>query len=189
MPRTSPPLFQEWADEFLAKVAHPNTHRRYSSSVEKLEGKFTGIRLNEISPEQIELYEESRLAEGVEPATVNHDLRVLRRMLRLAQRKDFISQNPFTRIEFLKQRSRRQPHIITFEEEEKILGNAVPYLRVLVVLILETETCSGSTPPESWSTYEMQWCASINYEPGRLCRACSQDLTISMESPERALVW
>lgn len=41
-------------------------------------------------------------------------------------------------VEFLKQHSPRPPHIVTFEEEEKILRVAVPYIRVLVVLILET---------------------------------------------------
>jgi integrase len=34
--------------------------------------------------------------------------------------------------------SPRPPHIVTFDEEEKILTAAVPYIRVLVVLILET---------------------------------------------------
>jgi integrase len=38
----------------------------------------------------------------------------------------------------LKQQAPRLPHIVTFEEEEKLLAAAVPYLRVLIVLILET---------------------------------------------------
>jgi integrase len=41
-------------------------------------------------------------------------------------------------VEFLKQRNPRLPHIVTFDEEEKILAVAVPYIRTLVVLILET---------------------------------------------------
>ncbi len=69
---------------------------------------------------------------------MNHDLRVLRRTLRMAERKRFIVQNPFNRIEFLKERPPRQPHIVTFEEEEQILGVAPPFLRALVILILET---------------------------------------------------
>jgi integrase len=65
-------------------------------------------------------------------------LRVLRRMMRLAERKQFIAHNPFVQVDFLKQRNPRQPHIVTFEEEEKILSVAVPNIRLLVVLILET---------------------------------------------------
>jgi site-specific recombinase XerD len=114
-------VFEDWAEEFLTKIAHPNTQQRYSSSVEKLKLQFAGLPLNEISPERIETYKERRLThkerrltQGVEPATVNHDLRVLRRMLHLAERKQLILQNPFTRLEFLKQRPPRPPHIITF---------------------------------------------------------------------------
>jgi serine/threonine protein kinase len=72
------------------------------------------------------------------PATINHDLRVLRRMMRLAERKQLIARNPFVQVEFLKQSAPRPPHIVTFEEEERILTVAAPYMRVLVVLILET---------------------------------------------------
>ncbi|HYL15263.1 MAG TPA: site-specific integrase [Terriglobales bacterium] len=58
--------------------------------------------------------------------------------MRLAERKQLIVRNPFVQVEFLKQRNPRLPHIVTFDEEEKILAVAVPYIRTLVVLILET---------------------------------------------------
>lgn len=138
LPKSAPPAFADWADEFLARVAHPNTRKRYGSSVGKLKAAFPSVRLSDISAERIEEYKEARLAEGVEPATINHDLRVLRRMMRLAERKRLISRNPFLEVDFLKQRSLRTPHIVTFEEEEKILAVAPPFLRALVVLILET---------------------------------------------------
>jgi integrase len=59
-------------------------------------------------------------------------------MMRLAERKQLIARNPFGQVDFLKQPAPRQPHIVTFEEEEKILSVALPYIRLLVVLILET---------------------------------------------------
>jgi integrase len=138
LPQSSPPYFEDWAKEFLARVVHPNTKKRYTSSVGKLKTKFAGRRLSEVSAEGIEEYKEERLTKGIGPATINHDLRVLRRMLRLAERKQLISRNPFAQVEFLKQRSPHPPHIVTFEEEEKILRVAAPCMRVLVVLILET---------------------------------------------------
>ena len=48
------------------------------------------------------------------------------------------ARNPFVEVDFLEQRPPRPPHILTFEEEDKILDVAVPYIRVLVILILET---------------------------------------------------
>jgi integrase len=138
LPKSAPLAFVKWADDFLAKVMHPNTRKRYGSSIGKLKAAFPGARLSDISAECIEEYKESRLSDGVEPATINHDLRVLRRMLRLAERKHLIARNPFVEVEFLKQPHPHQPHIVTFEEEEMILNVAMPQIRVLIVLILET---------------------------------------------------
>ena len=58
--------------------------------------------------------------------------------MRLAERKRLIPRNPFLEVDFLKQGNLRTPHILTFEEEEKILAVAPPFLRALVILILET---------------------------------------------------
>lgn len=138
LPKSTPPYFEDWADEFLPKVAHPNTRRRYASSIGKLKCHFSALRLPDVTGDGIDEYKEKRLAEGAEPATINHDLRVLRRVMHLAERKQLIARNPFSQVEFLKQRSPHPPHIVTFEEEERILSVAPPYIRVLVVLILET---------------------------------------------------
>jgi integrase len=138
LPTSTPPYFDEWADEFLKEVRHPNTRRRYASSVGKLRGKFAGVLLSNISAARIEAYKQSRLTEGVEPATINHDLRVLKKALRRAESRNLIARSPFKGVEFLAQREPHEPHIVTFEEEEKILAVATPLIRALVVLILET---------------------------------------------------
>ena len=137
-PRSTPPYFQDWADDFQTKVPHGSTRKRYESSIKKLKGKFIGIRLGDISAEHIDDYKKDRFAEGVQPATINHDLRVLRRMLRLAERRQLIPRNSAVEIEFLKQQAPKPPHIVTFKEEEALIKAAAPYLRVLIVLILET---------------------------------------------------
>jgi integrase len=70
---------------------------------------------------------------------VNRDLAVLRRMLTLAKKRRLIGQNPFGEVEFLEERKqRRQPHILTFEDQERLLAVAAPRLRVLIMLLTET---------------------------------------------------
>jgi site-specific recombinase XerD len=88
-------LFADWADEFLEKITHPNTKKRYKSSVEKLKTTFRKMRLNEIAVQSIDDYKQRRLDDGVEPATINHDLRVTRRLMRIAERKRLIPRTPF----------------------------------------------------------------------------------------------
>lgn len=67
LPQSAPPYFEEWAADFLARVAHPNTRKRYTSSVGMLKDKFTGVRLSDVSADRIEEYKEERLAKNLEP--------------------------------------------------------------------------------------------------------------------------
>ena len=70
---------------------------------------------------------------------MNRDLAVLRRIMKLAERKMLISESPFRDVEFLEERKqRRHPHILTFEEEDRVLVAAKPHIWALAVLILET---------------------------------------------------
>src|ERR1039458_5922273 len=39
LPKSNPPRFEAWADDFLQTVSHPNTRRRYTSSVGKLKSQ------------------------------------------------------------------------------------------------------------------------------------------------------
>jgi integrase len=153
LPKSKAPRFGEWAEQFLCTVAHPNTRRRYRSSVRNLDSCFGNARLSDVTPDLVEGFKEKRLASGIRTATVNRDLAVLRRMLKLAERKRLIAESPFREIEFLEERKqRRRPHIVSFAEEERVLSQAVPHLRTLVVLILETGMRSNR------EALAMQWC-------------------------------
>jgi integrase len=100
---------------------------------------FRNRKLSDITSDVIEDFKEKRLSEGVRTATVNRDLAVLRRMMKLAERRMLINESPFRDVEFLEERKqRRRPHILTFEEEERVLAAATPLIRALTVLILET---------------------------------------------------
>jgi integrase len=137
--KTNAPTFEEWADQFLPTISNMKTRSRYTSSINNLKPGFGKLRISQIAPDLIENFKEKRLAHGVGPATVNRDLAVLRRMLRIAERKRFIARSPFVEVELLEERSiRRRPHIATYQEEERILAVADPHIRALAVLILET---------------------------------------------------
>src|SRR5438105_1597317 len=101
--KTNAPIFEEWTDQFLPTIANLNTRSRYSASVNNLKPKFGKLRLSQITPDLFEEYKDERLAEGVGPATVNRDLAVSRRMLKLAERRRFIARSPFAKVEFLEE--------------------------------------------------------------------------------------
>jgi integrase len=137
--KTTAPTLEEWAAQFLRTIANLKTRSRYASSVNNMKPRFGKLRLPQVTSDRIEDFKEERLAAAVGPATVNRDLAVLRRMLRIAERKRFIARSPFAEVELLEERSiRRKPHIATYSEEERILAVADPHIKALAVLILES---------------------------------------------------
>jgi integrase len=141
LPRSNAPRLEEFSQKFLRSIRHQNTNtkKRYTSSVANLIEHFGDSRLSDINAQRIDEFKEARLAARVRAATVNRDLAVLRRMLRIAETKRFLAYSPFREVEMLEERKeRRPPHIMTFAEEEKLLKVAPDIIRALVILILET---------------------------------------------------
>jgi integrase len=139
LPKSNPPTLKQWAEQFLETIAHPNTKRVYASCIRVLSSFFGDARLSQISPGRIEEFKLSRTRAGAKHATINRNLAVLRRMMKLATRQRLVGRNPFEDVDFLEERSRRrQPHILTFEEQAKLEAEAPPLLRTLVVLLTET---------------------------------------------------
>ena len=109
------------------------------------QSSFRGVHcISDFNLERIDEFKNARLRDEVRAATVNRDLAVLRRMLRIAEKKNLIPFTPSREIEMLEERKeRRQPHILTFDEEQRLLATAADHIRVLAILILETGLRSG----------------------------------------------
>ena len=139
LPKSNPPRFEDWNEQFVKSISHPNTKRRYETSGVSLKAHFGKARLSQITPEGIEEYKYDRLKGGVGPATINRDLTVLRLMLKLAERQRLIARNPVRDVDFLDERKvRRQACILTVEEERRLLAVAKGYLRPLILLLVDT---------------------------------------------------
>jgi integrase len=94
--------------------------------------------ISSISVRSIEEYKVERLLE-VGPATLNRDLSTLRILLRLATRQRFIARNPFDSVDMVDERSvRKEPTILSFSDEAKILQHASTYLRTAITVLVET---------------------------------------------------
>ena len=66
--------------------------------------------------------------------------------MKLAERKLLINESPFRDVDFLEERKQRRcPHILAFEEEDRMLAAALPHIRALAVLILETGKGTSAT--------------------------------------------
>ena len=134
------PRLSEFAEEFLKLVKverKPQTYRRYSVSLVSLKEAFGNKRLSEITPEEIDRYKQSRLNSGRKGSTINRDLACLRRLLRVAVKRNKLRSSPFSedRVDFLPEQGRER--ILSFAEERKYLSAASPTLRDVATIILE----------------------------------------------------
>jgi len=135
------PKLGEWSEKYLKRIGHDNTRRRYSSSRENLLAFFSEqTLLCHISAARIEEFIRARREEKVKAATINRDLQLLSQLMKQAERERYISRSPFDLGKFFlnESKERRKPHILTWEEQEKLLSVAPPRIRVLTVLGVET---------------------------------------------------
>jgi integrase len=137
--KSNAPRFDEYSENFLLTVRHPNTQKRYGSSVRNFAACFGNVKISNITADAVEDFKKDRLSQGIRTATINRDLTVLRLMMQEAKKERFINESPFREVDFLEEtKQRRRPHILTFEEEDRVLAAAAPHIRALAVLILET---------------------------------------------------
>jgi integrase len=158
------PTLKDWSEQFVESIQHPNTRRRYACSKVALDDFFKEARLPHVTVSRIEEYKRVRLAEKVKSATVNRDLALLRQLMKRAERERYIPRNPFELGNlFLEERKgRRQPHIMTYEEETKLLAVSGPLLKALVILLVETGLRVGKEAmPLKWT--------DIDLSTGTLC--------------------
>jgi integrase len=150
--------FLVWATaEFQAK---PKTLAYYQNSVHRLleYPPLASLALDDKRiPERLTGYKTKRQADGLAIASVNHELRCVRRLLRLAFEWNRIDVAP-PKIRLLSGETHRE-RVITPEEEARYLASAPPLLAVVTTVLVD----SGMRPEEC---YRLRW-ESITWSNGR----------------------
>ena len=150
--------FNQWADWFLANRSQPpfrseQTHLQNLGALKFLRPRFGESKLSDITAEDIEAYLMTRLNSGtrvytksglqlrgrLKPATVHQEFRILRRILNVAVKKRRLAVNPCSGVEFPVPlaAATRKPHYLTASEQARLEVCAAPYLRNIIVIMLE----------------------------------------------------
>lgn len=142
--------FAALCDEFLS--SHSSTlstksqenHRIFTKH---LRGFFSERRLTEIDESAVVNYRNHRRNQPitwdkkrkVKGATVNREVACLHTIFQFALRRKYIGENPTAGVrQFDERRERPSKRMLTVEEEHRILEAAPPYLRVAIVLLVQT---------------------------------------------------
>jgi integrase len=100
-PRCADIALEHWAGTFLtfAQSLSPTTVQTYRRDLERyLLPRFGAVRLGRLSPEEIEIWLNDELANGLAPSSVHRHYRTLRRVLQTAVEKDRLLSNPCDRV-------------------------------------------------------------------------------------------
>ena len=113
--------------------------------------------MDHISAKRIEEFKRVRREGGVKGATIDRDLRFLAQILKQSERERYIGRSPFDLGKFFanETRERRKPHILSYEEQEKLLAVAPPRIRVLTVLGVETGMRTGEMTALHWEDIDL----------------------------------
>jgi integrase len=117
---------------------------------------FAGLTLDAITTERIADFASHRQGKGMRVATVNASLRILRRVLRVAEEWGELEKAP--RVKMLPGESHRE-RVVTCEEEARYLASASPLLVEIATVLADT----GLRPEEC---YRLLW-DSITWVNGR----------------------
>ena len=103
--------------------------------------------LTSITTDDVEAYRDHRKTQGLSPVTVNHDLRLLRKMFNWGIRKGHLERTPFKiGTEPAIRLEREIPRHRRFEgddDEQKLLAAANPHLRAVIIAMLDTACRPG----------------------------------------------
>jgi integrase len=117
---------------------------RDESSFKHLSGFFEGMRLMDITPARVSEYktlrrkETGRKKEPIKPATLARELEVLRHALNLAVREwEWLEKSPFEKVR-IERVDNRVERWLTPEEEAKLRGFSLPWLKDIIIFALNT---------------------------------------------------
>jgi integrase len=112
--------------------------------------------LNEITTEQIDIYKEKRLSEGVKLNTVARELQVIQNLFNHASKRNkFFGKNPVSEsgIEYTNDKKER---VLTPEEEKRLLEASPKHLRDVIQIALNTGMRRGEILSLQWDWIDFE---------------------------------
>ena len=116
--------------------------------------------LDAITTDDIEAFRDARKAAGRSAVTVNHDLKLLRKMFNWGIRKGYVERTPFKigtePAITLEKEIPRARRFETDEDEQRVLNAANPQLRAVVIAILDTGCRPGEILSLQWEDLNLE---------------------------------
>lgn len=143
-------LFRVWAAWYLEwSKLNKRSWKRDKNFLDHLVPFFKRMVLKDITPRLIEDYKRKRKQE-VSGTTVNRELSCLKHMLNMAIDEGIIVQNPVKKVRFFPENNTIE-RILTPSEKERLIAESKGYLRVFIIIALNTGMRKGEILSLKWS--------------------------------------
>ena len=150
--RTVTELLDRYTSEHAARRAN---YRRELTSVKNLKTFFGNPTLDQVTPKRIVAYKNQRYTDGVKPATINRELATLKKAFNLARREwEWCTDNPVCRVS-MEQENNTRDRWLTVDEEQRLLHEAAPWLRELMVFAVHTGMRQGEILGLTWAGVDL----------------------------------
>jgi len=148
--------FLELAEKYEYQVFRELKGWRYSISyLNQLKDFFGKYKLCEITPALIDDFKQMRKKQGVKPATINRQFKILQRMLNLAKKRwQWIKETPA--IEMEQNADVKRVRHLSFDEFHKLLGFCEEWLKDIVIVAAWTGLRQGNILHLRWSQVNLQ---------------------------------
>ncbi len=142
--------FAVLCEEFLSShssTLSPKSQENHRNFTKHLRDYFGDRKLTEIDERNVVEYRNHRRRQPlkwnpkrtVKGATVNREMACLHTIFEFALRRKYIGENPTSGVKhFDERRERPSKRMLTVEQEQRILEVAPPYLRVAIILLVQT---------------------------------------------------
>ncbi|MBU1181375.1 MAG: tyrosine-type recombinase/integrase [Proteobacteria bacterium] len=119
--------------------------------------EFLGnVRLQDVTPVEIERFKTKRLTDGVSKSTVNRYLAILKRLYNIAIEWGYAKENPVRRIKFYSEADCMKERILTAEEEDRLLEAASAHLKPILIVALNTGMRRGEILKLTWDRVDIE---------------------------------
>ena len=135
--------FELAAAKFVRENQHKRTIRNDIGQLKRLLPRIGSIPLNRIHIGTLQSWIEHRRKEGVATGTINHGLKVVRRILNLAQ-SEWLDDNGLTwlaaapKIKLLPDTNKRQPYPLNWDEQQQLFSALPAHLAEMALYAVNT---------------------------------------------------
>ena len=147
--------FKEAADKFVQENQHKRSLKTDIGHLKQLMPWTGKLPLQQIHLGTLQPWIRYRQKQGVAPGTINHGLKVVRRILNLAER-EWMDEYGLTwlqrapRIKLLPDTNKRQPYPLNWEEQQRLFSNLPSYLAEVALFTVNTGCRSSEVCNLRW---------------------------------------